>query len=70
MKKYSPPRSTLNVSMPWTRRLTGSLGMVNVAPSSLQPDDRVRLVADADEVSRCTLTSLRRASSVAAPPAA
>src|SRR5262245_31571615 len=36
-KKYSPPRSTLNVSMPWTRRLTGSLGMVKVASSSCSP---------------------------------
>ena len=37
MKKYSPPRSTLNVSMPWTRRLTGSFGMVKTAPSSWRP---------------------------------
>jgi hypothetical protein len=34
MKKYSPPRRTLNVSIPWTRRLTGSLGMVKTASSS------------------------------------
>ena len=26
MKKYSPPRSTLNVWMPWMRRLTGFAG--------------------------------------------
>jgi hypothetical protein len=31
MKKYSPPRSTLKVSMPWMRRLTGSFGTVKVA---------------------------------------
>ena len=37
MKKYSPPRSTLNVSMPWMRRLTGSCGIVKVAPSSCRP---------------------------------
>jgi hypothetical protein len=33
MKKYSPPRRTLKVWMPWMRRLTGSRGIVNVAPS-------------------------------------
>jgi hypothetical protein len=37
MKKYSPPRSTLNVSMPWTRRLTGASGIVKLAPSSCSP---------------------------------
>jgi hypothetical protein len=37
MKKYSPPRSTLNVSMPWTRCLTGSFGMVEIALSPCSP---------------------------------
>ena len=37
MKKYSPPRSTLKVSIPWMRRLTGSFGIVNVARSSCRP---------------------------------
>ena len=36
-KKYSPPRSTLKVSIPWMRRRTGSCGMVNVAPSCCRP---------------------------------
>ena len=46
MKKYSPPRSTLNVSMPWTRRLTGSFGIVKRRAFLLQPDDRVAFVAE------------------------
>src|SRR5208283_4442758 len=37
MKKYSPPRSTLKVWMPWMRRLTGCLGIVNAAASSCSP---------------------------------
>ena len=37
MKRYSPRRSTLNVSMPWMRRRTGSCGIVYVAPSSCTP---------------------------------
>jgi hypothetical protein len=37
MKKYSPPRSTLRVSMPCRRRLTGSFGIVKGAPSSRRP---------------------------------
>ena len=45
MKKYSPPRSTLNVWMPWMRRLTGALGIVNVAAFFLQAHDRVAFVA-------------------------
>jgi len=36
-KEYSPPRSTLNDSMPWTRRRTGSFGIVNLAPPSCSP---------------------------------
>ena len=37
IKKYSPPRSTLNVSIPCTSRLTGYLGIVKFAPSSCRP---------------------------------
>ena len=37
MNMYSPPRSTLNVWMPWMRRLTGAFGIVNVPPSSCRP---------------------------------
>jgi hypothetical protein len=32
IKKYSPPRNTLKVSMPCMRRLTGALGTVKLAP--------------------------------------
>jgi hypothetical protein len=54
MKKYSPPRSTLNVSMPWMRRLTGSFGMVKVAPAlpwlrSLVPTGRSGHVRSFDQ---------------------
>ncbi len=50
MKKYSPPRSTLNVSMPWMRRRTGSLRDRERGPVLLQADVRIALVAEAHEV--------------------
>ena len=45
MKKYSPPRSTLNVWMPWMRRLTGVLRNREGRAFLLQPDDRIAFVA-------------------------
>ncbi len=50
MKKYSPPLSTLNVSMPWMRRLTGCLRNGEGRPFLLPPDDRVTLAVGADEI--------------------
>jgi hypothetical protein len=47
IKKYSPPRSTLNVWIPRMRRLTGSFER---RPFLLPSDDRVTLFAGADEI--------------------
>jgi hypothetical protein len=37
IKKYLPPRSTLNVSMPRTSPLTGALGTVKTAAAFCNP---------------------------------